>query len=30
MIIWIQKAIGFAALIMLASLGELLTENPAV
>ena len=27
MIIWIQKAIGFAALIMLASLGELLTEK---
>ena len=26
-IIWIQKAIGFAALIMLASLGELLTEK---
>lgn len=27
MIIWIQKAIGFAALITLASLGELLTEK---
>lgn len=27
MIIWIQKAIGFAALIMLAALGELLTEK---
>lgn len=27
MIIWIQKAIGFAALITLAALGELLTEK---
>ncbi|MBQ3934975.1 MAG: ABC transporter permease [Clostridia bacterium] len=27
MIIWIQKAVGFAALIMLAALGELLTEK---
>ena len=27
MIIWIQKAIGFAALITLAALGELLTER---
>jgi simple sugar transport system permease protein len=26
-IIWVQKAIGFAALIMLAALGELLTEK---